>query len=478
MNNKMTAAMAVSAGAPANSSTKRSVEALLVGSRIDGMHGSIRLWGWVALIALGAFFEIYDLALTGPISPGLVAAGVFKVGHAGIFGLSDQATFIASTFLGLYLGVIGFAHFGDRVGRKAAFGYALLSYAIATFVMGLQSSPVTVCLWRFLAGIGLGAESVAIDCFLVEIMPKHLRGRAFGVANAIGFSAIPIAALLAALLIPLAPFGVSGWRFLTVLPALGAIAFWVFRRKLPESPRWLASKGRWEEAHAVLDAFEGGQQPKSRQSSEPRGKAEQAGAQKVAPNYVRRAMLMMSIYFVFQTIAFYGFSNWIPTLLEAQGVPLKHSLIYTFGVSLAAPLGPIAIALSADRFERKHQIVVLGLLAIVLGLSFGYSHSAFAWVASGIGLTFANAALSFHSHAYQSEIFPTSIRAKTVGVVYSFTRLAAAASGYIVAVALAHGGVLSVFGTISACMIIALVSIGFWGPRTRNRTFEEITGQP
>ncbi|WP_434667196.1 MFS transporter [Paraburkholderia sp. A3BS-1L] len=474
MNRILTAARATEDRVSSRNNPENAAAVAQIGARIDALNGSTRLWGWVALIAVGGFFEIYDLALTAPLSPGLVAAGIFKTGNAGLFGFSDQATFIAATFLGLYVGVIGFAGLGDRFGRKAVFGYALASYALATFVMGLQNDSIWVCFWRFLAGVGLGAESVAIDCFIVEIMPKHLRGKAFGMGKSIEYSAIPIAALLAAVMIPHSIFGVTGWRWLTFLPAAGAAAFWIFRRNLPESPRWLASQGRREEAHAVLDAFDGGAQPAAvaPAATEPRT------ANRPAPRYVRNAMLMMIVYFVFQNIAYYGFSNWIPTLLEAQGVPLKHSLFYTFGVSLAAPLGPILVALLADRFERKHQIIVIGLIAIVLGVIFAHSASPIGWISTGIGLTFANAALSFHGHAYQSEIFPTSIRARAVGFVYSFTRLSAAISGYIVAFALTRGGVATVFLTISGCMLVAVLTIGLAGPRTRNRTFEEITGRP
>ncbi|MDS0862721.1 MFS transporter [Burkholderia pseudomultivorans] len=478
MNKILMAARARESRAPARNDPENAAAVAQIGARIDALNGSMRLWGWVALIAVGGFFEIYDLALTAPLSPGLVAAGIFKTGNAGLFGFSDQATFIAATFLGLYVGVIGFAGLGDRFGRKAVFGYALASYALATFVMGLQNDSIWVCFWRFLAGVGLGAESVAIDCFIVEIMPRHLRGKAFGMGKSIEYSAIPIAALLAAVLVPRSILGITGWRWLTFLPAVGAAAFWIFRRNLPESPRWLASQGRREEAHAVLDAFDAGEPPGMQPAPVVSAPTGPRTAHRTSPRYVRNAMLMMIVYFVFQNIAYYGFSNWIPTLLEAQGVPLQHSLFYTFGVSLAAPLGPILVALLADRFERKHQIIVIGLVAIVLGVVFAHSVSPIGWISTGIGLTFANAALSFHGHAYQSEIFPTSIRARAVGFVYSFTRLSAAISGYIVAFALTRGGVATVFLTISGCMLVAVLTIGLAGPRTRNRTFEEITGQP
>lgn len=444
-----------------------------IGARIDALPASFRLWGWVALIAAGGFFEIYDLALAAPLSPGLVAAGIFRTGSAGFFGFSDQATFISATFLGLYCGVVGFATVGDRLGRKTIFGYALISYSIATFIMGLQNEALWVCFWRFVAGIGLGAESVAIDCFVVEIIPKHLRGKAFGMVKSIEYTAIPVVMLLSTFLIPQPILGVAGWRWLAFLPVVGGVVFWAIRRNLPESPRWLASQGRIQEAKNILDHFDGGQIPV--QVSIPKNKTINGRA---GQGYVRKVMIMMIIYFVFQNISYYGFHNWVPTLLEAQGVPLKSSLLYTFGVTLAAPLAPILVALLADRFERKYQLIVIGLVSIILGLLFAKSLTPLGWISFGIGLTFTNAALSFHGHAYQSEIFPTAIRARTVGFVYSFTRLAAAISGYIISFTLTKGGVMAVFIALSAFMLVALAAIAIAGPKTRNRSFEEITGQP
>lgn len=444
-----------------------------IGARIDALPASLRLWGWVALIAVGGFFEIYDLALASPLSPGLVAAGIFRTGNAGFFGFSDQATFIAATFLGLYFGVVGFAAVGDRLGRKAIFGYALISYAIATFIMGMQNEALWICFWRFVAGIGLGAESVAIDCFVVEIIPKRLRGKAFGMVKSIEYTAIPAVMLLSTFLIPQPIFGVAGWRWLAFVPVVGGVAFWIIRRNLPESPRWLASQGRVQEAKMILDRFDGGHIPAqvSKQEIKPANG-------RVHHGYVRKVIIMMIIYFVFQNISYYGFHNWVPTLLEAQGVPLKSSLLYTFGVTLAAPLAPILVALLADRFERKYQLIVIGLVSIILGLLFAKSVTPIGWISFGIGLTFTNAALSFHGHAYQSEIFPTAIRARTVGFVYSFTRLAAAISGYVISFTLTKGGVMAVFLALSVFMLIALAAIAIAGPKTRNRSFEEITGQP
>lgn len=420
---------------------------------------------WVAAIAIGGFFEIYDLALTAPLSTGLVAAGIFHAGHLGLFGLADQATFISATFLGLYIGVVFFAALGDRLGRRPVFTYALVVYALATLAIGFQKDVISICFWRFVAGIGVGAEAVAIDCFVVEIVPTRLRGRAFSASMSLQYCAVPVCALLAAVLIPRAPSGISGWRWLTAGPAIGAAAFWLFRRRLPESPRWLASRGRAQEAHAILDRLAGDQMPRILVPDAPSPDEPRSGPNR---SYIVRITIMFLVYLNLQTIAFYGFANWVPTLLEARGVPLTHSLLYSAGIALAYPIAPLLLIALADRFERKSIIIASGAVSVASGLLFASARVPAAWLTFGIVLSLANSVVSVSSHNYLSELYPTRVRARLSGFVYSFTRLSAAASGYVIAWLLTKGGPTEVFTAISVFMIIALAAVLFLGPGTRN----------
>jgi len=89
-------------------------EAALISARLDRLPATRYVWKLIFLLSLGAFFEIYDIGLTGAISPGLIRSGIFHAGVKGLFGLTDQATFAAATFLGLFLGTIAFAPVADR----------------------------------------------------------------------------------------------------------------------------------------------------------------------------------------------------------------------------------------------------------------------------------------------------------------------------------------------------------------------------
>lgn len=464
------------------------IDALLPGSadasaRIDRLPATRHIWKLVVLVSFGAFFEIYDLALTAPLSLGLKEAGIFHVGDQGLFGLSDQATFIAATFTGLWIGTLGFSAIADRFGRRPIFTFSLLWYALATVVMGLQNSAAAIDFWRLVASIGVGVELVAIDCYLAELMPKANRGRAFAISTSIQFLSAPLVAVLAWQLIPRAPLGLEGWRWLALFPAVGAVLVWRVRRVLPESPRWLQAHGRPTDADQVLREMEAKVEADLGRPLPPavldRVEPMSVGADAPGlfrPPYRRRTITLI-VFHLFQTLGYFGFTNWLPTLLVSQGITLTRSLGYTAVLALVPPIAPLVFSRFADRIERKTLIVAGALTAAMFGLMMAQMTQTSSFVLFaliGIGLATGNSAMSLGYHAYQSELFPTAIRARGVGLVYSFSRLTAIGSGYLIAFTLAEAGSAGVFLLISLAMVMVALTIGLFGPRTRGLALEEI----
>src|ERR1700736_1725004 len=232
------------------------VSAAMISARLDPVPATAYIWKLIVLLSLGGFFEVYDIALTASISPGLIRAGIFHAGVKGLFGLTDQATFAAATFFGLFIGTIAFASVADRYGRRAIFTISLLWYAAATVIMALQNNAVMIDLWRFIGSIGIGVELVTIDSYIAELVPKQIRGRAFAVNHTVQLAAVPIVALLSWQSLPLKPLGMDGWRWVALGPAVGAIFVWWIRRTVPESPRWLVARGRIREAEEVMSMIE------------------------------------------------------------------------------------------------------------------------------------------------------------------------------------------------------------------------------
>jgi putative MFS transporter len=185
---------------------------------------------------------------------------------------------------------------------------------------------------------------------------------------------------------------------------------------------------------------------------------------------------MLIVFNVFQTVGYFGFANWVPALLVRQGITVTTSLLYSSIIALAAPLGPLLGLAIADRFERKSVIVAIAFANIVCGLAFSQSRTPAMLVAMGVGLTLANNIMSYSFHAYQAELFPTGIRARAVGFVYSWSRFSAIFTAFLIAAVLQRFNVAGTFAFISAAMLVVMLDIGLLGPRTRNVALETISG--
>ncbi|KWB72937.1 MFS transporter, partial [Burkholderia ubonensis] len=357
----------------------------------------------------------------------------------------------------------------DRFGRRAIFTWSLLWYTAANVVMAFQDTAAGLNFWRFVVGLGLGVEMVTIGTYISELVPKQIRGRAFACEQAVGFAAVPVVAFLAYLLVPRAPLGLDGWRWVVLIGAHGAIFVWWIRRALPESPRWLAQQGRLDEADRVMRALEAKVEAEYGRPLPPPAPAQPVHARGSfrdmwVPPY-RNRTFMMTIFNVFQTVGFYGFANWVPTLLIKQGITITTSLAYSSVIALAAPIGPLIGLLIADRFERKSVIVAMAGAAVVCGLLFSQTTAAAFLIVLGIGLTLANNIMSYSYHAYQAELFPTAIRARAVGFVYSWSRFSAIFTSFAIAAVLKGFGTAGVFVFIAGAMAVVMAVIGLMGPR-------------
>ncbi|MFB4362203.1 MFS transporter [Pantoea sp. BS_8] len=446
--------------------------------RIDALPSSGGLWRFISLLALGGFFELYDLFETGYISTGLLAAGIFHAGSAGILGITDQAAFASATFLGLFVGASLLTPFADRFGRRLTFICALAWYGFFSLLMAFQHSAEMVILCRFLVGIGLGVELVTIDTYLSEWVPTHLRNRAFAFSFFIQFLSVPTVALMSWWLTPQHILGLEGWRWVVIAGAVCSLIIWLVRKNLPESARWLAQQGRHEDAHAVMSAMEkrcGIVPGQHLTHSQPAAASDTKSRFRDiwAPRYRNRTLMLVIMNF-FQAIGFYGFGNWLPALLSGQGTSITHSLLYAFFITLAYPIGSLICGSFTSQLENKWQIVLSSLMTVVFGTLFALQTNPVLLVICGFLITFSNAWLTCSYHAYQTEIFPTAIRARAVGFCYSFSRLSTAFSSLLIGVILQHTGTHGVIAFIVLSMLMVMLSVGVFGPKTRGVTLENI----
>jgi putative MFS transporter len=451
-----------------------------VAARLDRLPPSRHIRRLVALVSFGGWFEFYDLFFTAYVAVGLFKADLFKPTTQGLFDLQGFASFVASLFLGLFVGTLAFSWLSDRFGRRSIFTFALLWYSAGALIMAFQNTPQTIDLWRFIASIGLGVELVNIDTYVSELVPKEQRGPAFAYNQFIMFTAVPVVAFLSWQLVPQTIFGIDGWRIVVIIGSVGAFVIWWIRRRLPESPRWLEQHGRVAEADAIVANLEKLIRADTGKDLPPpeivAGEADRKTGRfvEIWSDAYRSRTLMLVVYNLFQTVGYYGFSSWVTQLVISQGVSVPRSLAYTFVIAVAAPLGPLIGVLFADRVERKWQIGWAALGIASFGLLFAQQTTAFGVIACGVLITLCNNWMSFSFHAYQAELYPTRIRAQAVGFVYSWSRFSAIFSGFIIAFFLGKYGTIGVFGFIAGAMVVVFVVIGVFGPPVTKRRLEAI----
>jgi putative MFS transporter len=458
-------------------------QAALISMRLDQLPTTRYIWKLVLLLSLGGCFEFYDLFLMTYIGPGLVRSGLFASGSVSFFGLSGLASFVSATFAGLFIGTLAFGFAADRFGRRTIFTYSLLWYTAGSIVMAFQTSAPGILLWRLITGIGIGVELVTIDTYIAELMPREIRGRAFAINQVVQFAAIPFVALISWLLVPRSPFGMAGWRWVVLIGSAGAIFVWFIRRGIPESPRWLIARGHIAEAERAVTKMEqrvaaelGGDLPPvaPERSTEMLPDAGAKFVQIFRRPYLRRTLMLM-VFHLAQTVGYYGFASWVPTLLIAAGIRTTASLQYSFIIAVFAPVGPLLVQGIADKFERKWQIVWSALCIGGVGLLFARQTEPGWLILLGVLLTCSNNWMSVAFHAYQAELFPTAVRAQAVGFVYSWSRFSAIFTSLMIGFFLQRFGVGGVFALIAGAMLAVVLAIGIFGPRTRGLALESIS---
>ncbi|MHB8191122.1 MAG: MFS transporter [Ferrimicrobium sp.] len=443
---------------------------ITIADRMNRLPASSYFARLVARVSTGGFFEFYELFLAGAVGAALV--------HAKFLTLSGLVYFVGAGFIGMFFGTAIFGRVSDRIGRRKGYVYSLLIYSSFTLLMALSQSALWLDIFRLCAGFGVGAQLVIIDTYVTEMTPVAQRGHYIAFSQFITYWAVPVVALLAYLLVP-THFLWAGWRWVVLIGALGSVVVWWVRLGLPESPRWYEEQGEHDKANAAMEEIEKQVEREFGPLPVPVAHAvteDESGDFKEiwVPPY-RQRTIMLIIFNVFQTVGFYGFAAWVPTLLVSEGVTLLHSLLYTFIIAIFNPVGPLLGMWLSDKWERKWQIVVVALAIGAAGLIFSLMRVPVFIIVVGVAITLLNNWFSTLFHSYQAELYPTRIRATGVGFTYSWSRLSAAFTGFAIVALLKTFGVLGVFAFISFAMIMVAVVIGSMGPKTNKRNLEDIS---
>ncbi|WP_431877007.1 MFS transporter [Amycolatopsis sacchari] len=417
-------------------------------------------------IGLGLFFDLYEIFLAGVL--GTVLQKNFHLGKSAL------ALLLASAFLGMFVGALVMGRLADRLGRRRAFLLSLGTYSLFSLLGAFSTGPAMLVVTRFVAGVGIGAEPPISDTYLGDLLPPKHRGRYTAWAYTLAFLGVPAAGFLGRWLVPAAPLGFAGWRWMFVFGAVGALIVFAMRTALPESPRWLESVGRTREAEAVVARFErqAGPLPEPVPQAVTRTETGRL-ANLFVPPY-RRRTIMMAVFHVLQTLGYYGFGTLVPIVLVAKGFPVVQSLLFTALTYLGYPAGSALSLPVVERVERKFLVLGSALAMGVCGLAFGLASNTTLIVAFGFLYTAASNFFSNAYHIYQAEIFPTALRGTATSGTYSLSRLASGVMPFVLLPLLNSAGAGPLFAVVAAAMVLVALDIAVLGPRTTGRALEVV----
>jgi putative MFS transporter len=430
-------------------------------------------------VGLGLFFDFYEVFLTGVLSSVLVEE--FDLTKA------ELPPLLASTFVGMFFGALLLGRLADRFGRRGAFLLNLGLYSVFSLLGAFSGSALMLLITRFFAGIGLGAEPPLADTYLTDLLPARKRGRFIAWAYTLAFCGFPVVGFLARGLTDHPVLGIAGWRWLFVLGALGAGAVFLLRRGLPESPRWLESVGRTEEAEHLVAGLEAEARGVAHENpAPPRGVTRKRAAAPVRDLFgpvLRRRTWMMVVFHILQTLGYYGFGTLVPLVLAAKGYPVSQSLLFAALTYLGYPVGSALSLPIVERVERKFLVIGSVLAMAVFGIAFGYADSMALILVFGFLYTATSNLFSNAYHIYQAEIFPTTLRSTASSGTYSLSRLASGAMPFVLVPLLNSNGATTLFLVVAGALVVVALDVALLGPRTTGRRLESVNddvkaGQP
>jgi MFS transporter, putative metabolite:H+ symporter len=413
------------------------------------------------ILGIVFFFELGDINTFAFAAP-----AVMKLWNLSI---STISFIVSATFIGMFLGATTGGWFSDRVGRKRALILTTVWYSGFSLLNALVDGPKGLFVTRLLTGVGLSAMTVVGITYVSEIFPASRRGAYQGWIMTIGLFGIPMTAYVARFTIPIASWG---WRLVFLWGALGLLVLF-FAGRLEESPRWYENRGLQTEADATLARIEtcarlefGDLAPLPSVIPEP---VHRGGYLDLfAPLYLPRTIMLVAVW-VCQTLGFYGFTAWVPTLLVAHGFSLVKSLAWSSAMTIGAVPGALIAALISDRWERKWWITVVALLIAFCGLMYGLTFRVTAIVIFGFLVAMFLQTFAPLLYAYTPECYPTQIRNSGSGLGYGIGRLSNVFGPLIVAFLFDQYGYRSVFVYVAAMWLLVAVTIAAFGPLTKGR---------
>jgi len=416
------------------------------------------------------FFDGFDIYVASTVLGATLKSGFSTLGQ--------NALFVSLTFLGMMLGSLATGFLGDRFGRRFTYQANLAVFGLSSLGAALAPNMSVLIACRFVMGLGLGAENVVGYSTLAEFVPPQKRGRLQGLMAVFVVSGLPVAGLIGLLLIPS-----FGWRAMFVLGGVGALGVWYARKSLPESPRWLDSVGRHDEADVILRRVEaevtaerGGKPLPAPASTRPGATAQPAlSFASLFSGAMLQRMIVGCVTLIVINTLLYGFVTWLPTFFVHQGFSIAKSFGFALVMSLGAPIGSAIGALTADAWGRKPTIIGSSLAAIVFGAMYPFITSPVILPIVGLLLTipiYVLVALLFA--VYVPELFPTEVRLRASGVCNTLGRGATIVTPFIVVSLFGQYGIVGVLAMMIGLLAVQIVVVAWLGVEPTGQRLEDL----
>lgn len=400
------------------------------------------------------------------------------------FGLTVQQAGIAggSVFAGVGIGATAAGYLSDRFGRRKILIYSMLVWGSASLLTALSWDIWSFSFFRFVTGLGLGAELPAAFALVAEFMPANRRASTSGWMHVASQSAVVVFTLTSFAVISL--IGTSlGWRAMFVFMFLVALVALYVRRHLPESPRWYEASGRHEEAERAMQSFEAAVAsaygkplpPPVSRSKVMAAVPEHSGFRTLfSPGYIQRTLFSWALWFLF-LLAYYGISVWVGKFLVDRGMSITASigvgvLITSAGIPSAWITGQ-----AMERYGRKVVIIIALLCVAVAAFLYGQASTYISVAVAGAAMHFFLVSVATAIYAYTPELFPTRARATGLGTSSTVGRLAAVSGPLLISALIVKWDYTGAFIACALCFSSAALLVWLFGPETRDRSIEDIS---
>ncbi|HLH22510.1 MAG TPA: MFS transporter [Chloroflexota bacterium] len=445
--------------------------------RLDALPLSRFHWKLLVVSGLGWMFDAMDVLVVGSV--------VAAVSREWALDATQSQWINTANVAGLFVGALASGWLADRLGRKSVFQLTLLVYSVFTGLSAAATSLALLMGLRFLAGVGLGGELPVASTLVSEFAPARRRGALVVLLESFWAYGSVLAALVGFLVIP-----TWGWRAALLLGALPALYVFAVRRGIPESPRFLLSRGRAADAEAVIRQIEAqagvASPPPAAPAAAPPLSTPHATlstasvAELFAPRYLSRTIALW-VMWATMNFSYYGIFLWLPLQFVRKGFTLNDALLFNLIIALAQVPGYFSAAYFVERLGRKVTLVAYLLGAAVGAFFFGQvaleAKDVPAILFWGSVISFFNLGAWGVVYTYTPEMYPTRLRgtgagwAAACGRVFAF--LAPLSIAYQIAV---FGGDQTVFVVFTVVMVLGGLVVLALGPETRGRSLEEVTG--